>query len=195
MKLAPVIKQAVTWIHERSNRGQALRFFLFLTIYSLGRYLELLFDTTSFSKELLYTLHERLSFFITHSSCFILQGFYPDIHVTINHTIFIEGEAHIQMLPGCTGLQPMLRLTFVLLFYPLAWRRKIVLWPLSMVILIFASTLHFMMLIPIAYHFSEWFSFAHDWLTKIIFYGFYFLCWLIWEKSYKASPNPHIKGV
>ena len=132
---------------------------------------------------MLAPLHDRLSFFITHTCCFVLQVFYPDIHTAVNHTIFIAGKPIIALGSGCTGLNPMVRLSFVLVFYPLAWRRKVYLLPLSLLILIFASTLHFLLLIPIVNHYPEWYGFAHNWLTKILFYGFYFLCWLIWEKT------------
>jgi len=183
MQLRSVINQALTLLHESSPRGQTLRFILFLVLYFFTRYSRLFLDTSSFGQALLNPLHERLSFFITHFCCFLLQGFYPDIHVTINHTIIIAGKATVQMFPGCTGLPPMIRLTIILVFYPLAWRRKVVLWPLSMLILIIAATLHFMMLIPIAYHYPAWYHFAHSWPTRVIFYACYFLCWLLWEKA------------
>lgn len=183
MELAPGIKQAVTWIHEHSTRGQVVRFILFLVLFFLTRYLQLFLDTSSFGQAILKPLHERFLFFITHSCCFLLQGFYPDIHVTINHTIIIMGKAPVQMLPGCTGLVLMIRLTFILTLYPLHWRRKLILWPLSLLILLFASTLHFLLLVPIAYQCPEWFDFAHNWLTRVIFYAFYFFCWLLWEKA------------
>jgi exosortase/archaeosortase family protein len=183
MQLRAGINQAVSLLHERSPRGQTLRFILFLVLYFLARYLQLFLNTSSFGQAMLNPLHERLSFFITHSCCFLLQGFYPDIHVTINHTIIIAGKATVQMFPGCTGLEPMIRLTFILIFYPLHWRRKIILLPFSLLILLFASTLHFLLLVPIAYQCPEWFGFAHNWLTRVIFYAFYFLCWLLWEKA------------
>jgi len=168
-------------IHERSPRGQVLRFLIFLALYILGRLLWMLFDKTTPGQELLNPIHERLSYFITHTSCFVLQIFYPDIQTSVNHTIFIAGRPVIALYPGCTGLYPMIRLSFVLLLYPLPWRKKLVLWPFSMMILIFASTLHFMLLIPISNHYLEWYGFAHNWLTRILFYGFYFLCWMMWE--------------
>jgi len=183
MELAPGIKQAVTWIRECSPRGQILRFILFLVLYFLARYLQLFLDTSSFGQALLNPLHERLSFFITHSCCFLLQGFYPDIHVSINHTIIIAGKVTVVMLPGCTGLEPMIRLTFILAFYPLLWRRKLILWPISLLILLFASVLHFLILILIADQYPEWFNFSHHWITRVLFYAFYFLCWLLWEKA------------
>jgi len=183
MELASGIKQASKWINDPSPGGMVLRFMFFLALYYFSLFLWYLLNSTSFGQALLNPLHERLSFFITHSCCFLLQGFYPDIHVTINHTIIIAGKATVRMFPGCTGLEHMIRLTFILTFYPLHWRRKLILWPFSLLILLFASTFHFLLLIPIAYQCPEWFGFAHNWLTRVIFYAFCFLCWLLWEKA------------
>jgi len=82
MQLRAGINQVVSLLHERSHRGQTLRFILFLVLYFLGRFPQLFLQNSSFGQALLNPLHERLSFFITHSCCFLLQGFYPDIHVT-----------------------------------------------------------------------------------------------------------------
>jgi len=183
MQLQANLKHVVTWLQERTPRGQAVRFIIFLALYFLGRYPGLLFVTTSIGQAMLAPLHERLSFFITHTCCFVLQVFYPDIHTSVNHTIFIAGKAPIQLFSGCTGLYQMIRLTFVLVFYPLPWRRKAILFPFSMGVLLFAASLHFLLLIPISYHFPEWYGFAHNWIALIIFYGFYFLCWVIWESK------------
>jgi exosortase/archaeosortase family protein len=183
MQLRAGINQTVSLLHERSPHGQILRFIFFLVLYFLARYPQLLLDNTSFGKALFSPIHEQLSFFITNACCYVLQIFYPGINTSIHHTIFIGDRALIQMYPGCTGLYPMIRLTIILAFYPLAWRRKVVLWPLSLLILLFASTLHFLLLILIANQCPGWFGFAHNWLTRVIFYAFYFLCWLLWEKA------------
>ena len=87
------------------------------------------------------------------------------------------------MFPGCTGLGHMIRISFVLLLYPMSWSKKCYLFFPSLLIIIFASTIHFLLLIPIAYHYPDWFAFAHNYFTKILFFGFIFLCWLIWEKA------------
>ena len=190
MQFPAIIKSVKTILYERSPRGQMARFGLFLVLYWVARYPQFFLDEFYFSKTLLNTIHEQFAFFITHVCCFVLQIFYPDIHSSADHLIFITGKSLIQLQPGCTGLYPMIRLTFILIFYPLLWRKKAVLWPISMAILLFAATLHFVLLIPITYHASEWFNFAHNWLTRIIFYGFYFLCWLMWEKAMNKVPKP-----
>ncbi len=171
-------------IHEHSARGQMLRLIFFLIIYFVGRYPIMLLELTSFGLTIFTPIHLLISNLITFACCFTLQGFYPDIHSSLNHTIYIKGTPIIQMVyPGCTGLQPMIRLSFALLFYPIIWIRKIYLFPISWIIIFIATFLHFLLLIPIACTYPEWFNFAHDWLTRIIFYGFYFLCWILWEKA------------
>jgi len=100
MQLRAGINQVVSLLHERSPRGQTLRFIIFLVFYFLARYPQIFLDTSLFGQALFNPLHERLSFFITHSCCFLLQGFYPDIHVTFNHTIIIAGKATVRMFPG-----------------------------------------------------------------------------------------------
>ena len=190
MQLPARIKSVKALLLERSPRGQMLRFGLFLVLYWVARYPQFFLNSNFFHESLITTIHEQLAFFITHVCCFVLQIFYPDIHSTADHIIFINGKSLLQLLPGCSGLDPMIRLTFILLFYPLLWRKKAWLWPISLAILLFAATLHFLLLIPITYHVPEWYTFAHNWLTRIIFYGFYFLCWLMWEKARNKEPKP-----
>ena len=159
------------------------RFGLFLVLYWVARYPQFFLNSNYFGECLINPVYEQLASFITKVCCFVLQIIYSDIHSSADHTIFINGKSLLQLQPGCSGLDPMIRLTFILLFYPLLWQKKAWLWPISLAILLFAATLHFLLLIPITYHAPEWYTFAHNWLTRIIFYGFYFLCWLIWEKS------------
>ncbi len=183
MKLPAKIRSVLTLLQERSPRGQMVRFAFFVVFYYFSRYPQFFLNSHGNCELLLTPIYKQLSFFITHVCCFVFRNFYPDIESSLDHIIYIHGKPLIRFLPGCTGLEPMIRLTFILIFYPLLWRKKIVLWPISMVILLFAATLHFLLLILISYHAPGWYNFAHNWLTRIIFYGFYFLCWLMWEKA------------
>jgi exosortase/archaeosortase family protein len=175
-------KDKLNKLQDSTPIGQSLRFAYFIFFYFFLRYIELLFYSTSFGRVILNPLHERLSFFITHTCCFILQLIYPDIHTSVSHTITIASKTPIQMLPGCTGLGHLLRLSFVLLIYPMSWLKKVLIFPPTVLIVIFASTLHFLLLIPIAYHYPEFYGLAHNYFTRSIFFGFIFLCWIVWEK-------------
>jgi len=182
MQLRTGRKQLLTWIKEDSLRGEGLRFVLFLCIYSLVRYLELLFYSAPFGQALLNPLHEDLSYFISHICCFLLKGLYPDIHTSVNHIIFLADKATIQLLPGCTGLGHMIRVGFALLLYPMSWVKKCYLFFPSLLIILFAATIHFLLLIPIAFYYPNSFALAHDYFAKLLFFGFIFLCWMIWER-------------
>ena len=179
-------KNISNYFHERSNRGQSLRFLLFLSSYFIGRYILFFIESTSSGRALLNPIFDFIFFYITHSCCFFLHFFYPTIYTSANHVIIINDIPRVQMLPGCTGFYHMFRLSFALLFYPVAWQKKWLILLPTLFIIIFASTLHFLLLILIEYHHPELFRFAHDYITKILFFGFIFFCWLIWEK---LTPN------
>jgi len=160
--------------NEPTILGKGLRFAYFIFLYFLLRYLELLIISTSFGIALLNPLHESLSVFITHTSCFFLQLFYPDIHVSNDYIIIIAKKTPIQMLSGCTGLSHMLRLSFVLLVYPMSWLQKGIVFIPTILIVLFAATLHFLILIPIAYHDPELYGFAPITLPEVYFLDSFF---------------------
>ena len=168
---------------EQTLKGHLNRFIIFIILYFIGRYPQLLLDLSTFGQTVLLPLHSLLASLITNVCCFILSFKYADIHTSIKHTISIANQTPIQLLPGCTGLDPMIRLTFILLMYPIAWPKKLALWPISMIIIFIAATIHFLILIPISYSYPEHYAITHNWITRVIFYSFYFLCWIIWEKS------------
>lgn len=183
MGAVSVFQQGKKLMQEESDRGKMIRFALFLGLYVLGRFFVLLFNKTDAGLSILNPLYNLISLFITHSSCYTLALFFPDIQTNSSHVIFIHHKAILILVAPCSGLDQMLKLSFILLFYPLRFYKKLYLWPLSMVIVLLASTIHFILLIFTAWYYMDWFNVAHNWITKIVFYGFYFLCWLIWENS------------
>ena len=176
------IKKYITPLFKKVYTGGPFRFAIFFILYLLARYLFSFFEITEFGHNILSPLHERLSIVITKICCYILQPIYPDIHTKIDHTIVISGNSTIQMQPGCTGLNHMIYLSFTLLFYPLALINKVQVFIPSLLIIFFASIVHFLFLIPIANNFNEFYGFAHKYISRILFFSFIFLCWLIWER-------------
>jgi len=179
------IKILKSLLLENTNRGKLARLVLFFLLYFLGRYLILSPYIQIILEPVFNSLYPFLSMTITDISSGVLHWFYPDIYTSKDYIIYINNNPILQMQPGCTGLQQMLRLTFTIIFYPLAWRSKCFLWPISIAIILIAAILHFTLLVPIAYVAQSWYNFAHDWVTKIIFYGMYFICYLIWEHNRK----------
>ncbi len=176
-------------LKENSSSGTLIRLGWFLFIYFIGRYVVFfLEETTLFS-----LLHQPFLWSINQVSTGFLGLFYSDLTSTHNYIVIINNVEVIQLFPGCSGLQPLLRITFILLFYPLPWKTKTYLFPLSWLIILIAATIHFILLIPIAFHWPEYYNLSHNWLTRIIFYGFYFCTWLIWEKI--GYPKRSLSGV
>ena len=178
MSIKIAISSLKSSLLENSTTGTIYRLGLFIILYFIGRYVLLLYQGTTF----ISILHKPLLWFIDNIAIGFWSIFYPNLSSTADYIISINNMECIQLMPGCSGLHPILRMTFILLLYPIPWKIKSWLFPLSWIIILFAATIHFILLIPISYHWSEYYNFSHDWLTKIIFYGFYFLTWLLWEK-------------
>ena len=178
MSIKDVLNSLWTRLHENSFTCKLLRLGLFIFLYFIGRYLLLLFEGTT----LLNYIHMPFLWTIDLVSTSFYGLFYNNITSSSDYIVSINNIEVIHLLPGCSGLHPFLRMTFILLLYPLPWKTKSLLFPLSWFIILFAATIHFIILIPINYHWPEYYSFSHNWFTKIIFYGFYFLIWLIWER-------------
>jgi len=182
MDLKEGLIQTSRWMREESPGGKMIRLLVFLALYFLSQFLLLVFDSTCLGTLFLQPNYENLSFVITNISCFMLKPIYPNIHSNIQHVIFIDNSTPIQLQPGCVGLDQMIRVTFVLLCYPLRFWKKLFLLPISIGLLLIGTIIHFMILIPISFQYTTFFYFAHNWFTRIIFYGFFFLCWIIWER-------------
>ena len=165
-------------LHEHSSLGILYRLGLFIFLYFIDRYLLFSFKGII----LINYLHIPFLWSIDIVSTEFLGLFYSNLTSSPDYTISINNIEVIHLFPGCSGFHPILRLTAILLLYPIPWKYKSWLFPLSWLIILFAATLHFILLVPIANEWREYYSFFHNWLTKIIFYGFYFLIWLIWEK-------------
>ena len=178
MSIKTAIRSLKSSLLENSTIGTIYRFGLFIILYFIGRDVLWLFAMTkSFS-----TLHQPLLCFIDYVAVGFWSIFYPNLSSTSDYIVSINNTECIQLLPGCSGLQPIMRMTFILLLYPIPWKIKSWLFPLSWAIILLAATIHFILLIPISYHWPEYYDFSHNWLTKIIFYGFYFLTWVLWER-------------
>ena len=179
---------------ETSSTGIFLRLGLLFVLYPLGHYIPFFMEKVPFLASFMNHAYEFVSVFIVNVSIFVLQVVYPSIHVSTDFMIVIGGRDVLFLASPCTGVDPMLRMTFIFLFYPLAFRTKFWVLPLSLVIILIAATVHFIMLIPIAYQATEWFHFSHNWLSKVVFYGFYFMVWIIWENILKRENSRVIPG-
>ena len=182
MIIAKALSSLWSKLNELSTIGTLYRLGLFLILYFLGRYIIIFLEEPRLFTSLFASIHQPFLWCINKVSTGFLGLCYHNLLSTSDYIISINNIEIIQLLPGCSGFHPILRLTFILLFFPIPWRTKSWLFPLSWLIILLAATIHFILLFLIANHWPEYYSFSHNWLTRIIFYGFYFLIWLIWER-------------
>jgi exosortase/archaeosortase family protein len=178
----------VNWVvalKEKSAKGRLFRFIIFILLYLAGRYFEKTLEGTEF----LNLLHKPFLWFIDTVTVCFCGLFYEVIGSTNDHVLSIDNKAYIHLAPGCSGLSPLLRMTIILIFYPINWKIKSWLLPVSWIIILVAATIHFIILVPISYYYPENYNFYHNWPTRIIFYGLYFCIWIIWEKSGYRNRN------
>ena len=167
---------------EKSTSGKLLRLGWFLAVYYLGKYFLNGLEQTIFYPMIVSILLDPLLFSIDSLSTGFWGLFYNNLFSSSDYITCINNSEVLQLLPGCSGLKPLLRVTFILLIYPLPLKKKIYTFFISWLIIFFAATLHFIILVPIAFHWPEFYGFSHDKLSKILFYAFFFLNWIIWER-------------
>lgn len=169
-------------IREHSAAGFLLRLGWFLILYLIaGQLYSIIISVlVKFIPE--DVIHNPLLWIIYNTSVKFWGLFYPNLSTTAGYIVRINHVDVIQLFSPCSGLNALFRITIILLLYPLPWKTKFWLFPLSWFIILIAATIHFILLIPIACQWPDWYSFSHNWLTRIVFYGFYFLTWLMWEK-------------
>ena len=183
-----------TILFNRSTFLGIYRFSFFFFLFLISRYLYYYFDKWPFLENLIQQLANFLAQVILEVSVLFFSLFYSDVSTIPNGIITISGQEVLQIIYGCTGIIQLFQITFILLFYPIKWRQKIYLFPLSIIIIFSATIVHFLILVPIAYHLPEYFSVFHDYTLRIFFFGIVFLTWLFWEKvrvEEKHSSNFH----
>lgn len=159
-----------------------LLFVVFLVLYKIGDYIWEYIENHGFFHHTTQILYNFLIEFIAKTSALFYSLFFKSVETSPGGFLIINGRTDIFVGPGCTGLKQTLLILFIIIFYPISYKLKTFLIPLSAVIILTATILHFIMLVPVARSFPDWFRFAHDYLTMTIFYGFFFLTWLFWEK-------------
>ena len=100
-----------------------------------------------------------------------------------NTLTFMNGNS-MQILPGCSGLIQMFRIFFVLLFFPGSRYHKIWFIPLSLILVFIAAMVHLLILSYVIIYLPEYYDVAHNFVTKFIFYGMYFLIWVYWLEKF-----------
>ncbi len=105
-----------------------------------------------------------------------------------NNVITLPNKTALLMNPGCTGFKQVIQLFLILACYPGPFRRKIWYLPVSSLVLIISSMLHFVLLAVLIDKDPVHFNFFHDHLSRWLYFTIFFLAWLVWE-DYVRNPQ------
>lgn len=159
-----------------------IRLILFAVLYKLGQYTFNYFESVEKLEGVFDQLYLTLSTVITTLSVKFYSIFFTNISSDAEFCISINNVRTIQINPGCTGLLPLFQILFILTFFPLTIKQKIVFFPVSLSIIVFAAILHYIILVPIAYAYRDNFNIFHDVFSRVIFYIFFFANFLLWDR-------------
>ena len=164
------------------NSDYFVRLLLFIILYKAGEYLFDFLESSSATAPTVELAYKGLSAVITDVSVWFYSLFYSDVRTTGGFVMVIDKVPTIRMMKGCTGLMQLFQVWFILLFFPLPLRKKLYFFPISTAVILAASLLHYLMLVPIAWSAPSHFRFFHGVLSRVIFYLFFFLNFLAWNK-------------
>lgn len=91
--------------------------------------------------------------------------------------------------PGCSGFGEMFKGFIIFLFYPGPWKKKLWFIPSMILFVFFAALVHLAILGFVLALDPPLYQFAHSWITRIIFYGMFFLMWVVWEEKIRGKEN------
>jgi len=171
-----------SFIFQRKTALGIYRFSLFLFLFIVSRYLFYYFELIPVIGKVISMLILFLTKVILHATLLFFSFFFSDLKLYNGNILSISGHAVIQLIFGCTGIIQLFQITIILLFYPIKWRQKAYLYPLSLIIVFIAAIIHFFILVPIAYLAPSWFQIFHDYTSRIVFFSMVFFTWVFWEK-------------
>jgi exosortase/archaeosortase family protein len=174
-------KSLNTLINKKEYRA-ILFFAVFLVLYKVG---DFIWEYIEMHRLFQHTIQLSYNFLIELISAFtawFYSFFYKNVVVTPGGVININGSGVIYLATGCSGLKQILLIVFIMAFYPISFKLKTFLTPISVLIILAAVILHFVLLVPVAMYYPAWFLLAHDYFMIVLFYGFFFLTWVLWER-------------
>ena len=98
--------------------------------------------------------------------------------------IYLSQDSFVYIYNGCSGLKEMAMFIFIMLLFPGPWKANLWFIPLSLLI-IFAIVILRVVFLVIIFHFhpSSYYLF-HDFLLNYVFFGIFFILWLVWVKYF-----------
>jgi exosortase/archaeosortase family protein len=168
-----------------------IKLFLFVILYKAGEYLFKYLEQTELISGVFGQFYDILSGFITVISVNVWSLFYTEIHSTPGFLIVIDNLPTIQMMKGCTGLMQLFQILFILALFPMKLKQKALFLPVAVAIIIFATILHYLILVPVAFSYNDSFTLFHDIISRVVFYIFFFINFVLWNR-YPGKKGPGI---
>jgi exosortase/archaeosortase family protein len=130
--------------------------------------------------------------FLTHLEAKITYGFISIFGLTKKVDgvlVYFTSGMIMRVEPGCSGFGEMFKALIIFIFYPGPWKKKLWFLPSTVLFIFFAALIHLALLGLVLALDPPLYEFAHSWITRIIFYGMFFLMWIAWEERIRGKQN------
>ena len=98
--------------------------------------------------------------------------------------IYLSDDMYVFIYNGCSGLKEMAMFIFIMVLFPGPWKSKLVFIPVSILIIFIIVILRVVLLVLIFNYHPTYYGLFHDFLLNYIFFGIFFLLWLVWVKFF-----------
>ena len=170
------------WLQNKTSRYFVM-LFIFIMLYKAGQYIYAWMAGSTLLHNPIMQLYDLLSRIITTITVAFYSLFYSSISIDSSYVIYINHCPVIRMLDGCTGLMPLFQILFILILFPMHLKAKLRFAPISFLIIGSAAIFHYLILVPAAYVSPKNFILFHDIISRVIFYVFFFINFVIWNRS------------
>ncbi len=168
-------------------RDKTARYFrdlvIFILLYKAGEYIFNFLEGYDLFVRFFSHIYYGLSYLITFISVKLYALVYVSISSDSDFVITINDTKAIQMMHGCTGLMQLFQVVFILLLFPMNPRLKLAWMPVSVSVIIVASIIHYLILIPVAYSSPGNFTVYHNIISRVVFYIIFFLNFVWWNNA------------
>ncbi len=103
-------------------------------------------------------------------------------HVT--NRIYLSKDVFVFIYNGCSGLKEMAMFIFIMALFPGPWKSKLWFIPASLLLIFAVVIIRVVILVMIFNFHPSWYALFHDFLLNYVFFGIFFLLWLLWVKYF-----------
>ena len=171
---------------KKVRKDRTTRYFsnllLFILLYKTGQYLFEWMASADMFQQAIAGLYDALSALVTRVTTWFYALFFA-VTVQPGYIICIDGVQTIRMENGCTGLMQIFQVLFILVFFPVSARHKLWLAPAALIIMVLASLIHYIILVPAAWYAPAHFVLFHDIISRVIFYCIFFVNFVLWNRT------------